>query len=118
MLAERLLAEPQKFSGGWNFGPEREDHKPVSWIVGTCSRLWGNGARWEIDTRSQPYEAKRLGVTIAKAELWLAWRPHWRIEVALQRTINWYRAALAGKNMLNETLVDVRQVLSGGQSKD
>lgn len=112
MLAERLFSQPQAYCGGWNFGPTREDHKPVSWIADNCARLWGNGARWEIDSKSQPYEAKRLGVTIAKAELRLGWLPYWRIEAALDQTVDWYRANLVGRNLLDATLAQVRQVVS------
>jgi CDP-glucose 4,6-dehydratase len=112
MLTQRLYVEPAKFVGGWNFGPSREDHKPVSWIADCCVQLWGDGARWGLEGAAQPYEAHRLGVTFAKAELRLGWRPYWRIEAALEQTINWYRAMLAGHDMLAETVADVRQVIS------
>lgn len=111
LLAERLLAEPQVFAGGWNFGPERDDQKPVSWIADFCAEKWGKGARWELEGAHQPYEAKRLGVSSARSEARLRWIPRWRIETGLARTLDWYRAALAGEAMLERTMADVREVI-------
>jgi CDP-glucose 4,6-dehydratase len=112
LLAQKLFADPQAFSSGWNLGPSRADNKPVSWLADTCAQLWGGGARWETDSSEHPYEAMRLGVTCAKAELSLGWRPRWRLDEALPRTINWYRAAFAGHDMLSETQSEVRQFFS------
>ena len=108
VLAERLVLEPEAFSGSWNFGPSREGHRSVSWIVENCARLWGEGAKWDVDRQTRPYEAKRLAISSAKAELHLGWRPRWPIDAALERTVRWYRAAFQRLDLLKETLVDVR----------
>jgi CDP-glucose 4,6-dehydratase len=114
MLAEKLVAEAEAFSGSWNFGPAREDHRSVSWIVENCARLWGAGAKWEVDRGMQPYEAKRLAISSAKAELHLGWHPRWRIDAALERTVRWYRAAFQRSDLLQETLADVHQGIGSG----
>jgi len=113
-LAEGLTLDPSRFAGAWNFGPAREDHKPVSWVVDYCARLWGEGAVWktEGDARS-PYEALRLGLSCSKAELRLGWTPRWRIETALGHTLDWYRAMRGGGDMLEETRAQVRAAFCG-----
>ena len=112
MLAEGLFTEPARYAGGWNFGPGREDQRPVSWIVESCARQWGDRARWRIDTNANPYEAQRLGLTCSKAELQLGWKPFWPLSTALQQTLDWYRAMIAGRKMLEYTRSQVRQVLA------
>ncbi len=112
MLTQLLSAQPAEFAGGWNFGPVREDHKPVSWIADTCARLWGSGARWQTVDGPRPYEAHRRGVTSAKAELKLGWAPRWRIETAMEETIGWYQAEKAGRNMFEETVNGVHRMIS------
>jgi CDP-glucose 4,6-dehydratase len=110
ILAQQMWLDPADFEGPWNFGPAAEDHRPVSWIADRCADVWGGEARWELDPNSQPYEAKRLGVTSAKAEARLGWRPVWRLDQALERSMGWYRAHLDGGNMLERTLDDIRMI--------
>jgi CDP-glucose 4,6-dehydratase len=110
-LAEGLFDEPGRFSGGWNFGPAREDQKPVSWIVEHCASLWGENASWKVETGVQPYEAQRLGVACSKAEVQLGWKVKWRLETALGHTVDWYRAMLADRDMLEHTRAQVAQVI-------
>ena len=112
MLAEALFDDPVRFAGGWNFGAAREDQLPVSWIVDYCARRWGEGARWKVDSGSHAYEAQRLGLTSSKAELQLGWKPVWRLAAALDRTLDWYRAMIAGRDMLKHTRTQVHEGVS------
>lgn len=111
MLAERLCAEPGHFATGWNFGPERDDQKPVSWIADFCVANWGGKASWQLEGAYQPYEAKRLGVSSARSEARLKWLPRWRIDTALRRSLTWYQAALSGGDMRALTQADVAEVV-------
>lgn len=106
-LASAVVSHPDQASGGWNFGPRDEDHKPVEWIVSTCARLWSGGATWNVDGSNHPYEAKRLGVTYAKSERHLGWAPVLRLEDALRLSIDWYRAREQGAEMRQRTLADI-----------
>ena len=113
ILAEALFDDPVRFAGGWNFGAAREDQQPVSWIVEYCARQWGEGARWKLDSGVHSYEAQRLGLTSSKAELQLGWGPIWRLDAALDRTLDWYRAMIAGRDMLKHTRTQVREAIPG-----
>lgn len=106
-LAEGVIAEPEKFSGGWNFGPRGEDHWPVERIVDTCARIWGEGATWQLDGARNPYEAKRLGVTYAKSEQHLGWQPILRLDEALRLSVDWYRARERGEDMRAKSLANI-----------
>lgn len=103
-LAERLAAEPRKWSGAWNFGPDAA--KPVNTLADELVRLWGHGARW---TRANggaeaPREAPVLMLDCAKAGKALGFKPRWTLERALAATVEWYRAQLAGKDVRALTL--------------
>ena len=111
ILAEALFDEPVRFAGGWNFGAAREDQRPVSWIVEYCARQWGDSARWKVESGTHSYEAQRLGLTSSKAELQLGWKPVWRLDAALDRTLDWYRAMIAGRDMLRHTRAQVREAI-------
>lgn len=111
ILAESLVDDPEQFSGAWNFGPARDNQRPVSWIVQHCAALWGEGAVWKAETVAQPYEAQNLGVASSKAEIRLGWKALWQIETALAHTIDWYRAMLASRDMIEFTRAQVAQAI-------
>ncbi|MBW2742578.1 MAG: hypothetical protein JRE64_28035, partial [Deltaproteobacteria bacterium] len=60
-LIEYLWKHGTKFAEGWNFGPNDDDCKPVSWIVTNLSRLWDGDIRWELDSKKNPHEAMYRG---------------------------------------------------------
>jgi len=54
MLAERLWDKGHTFAEGWNFGPNEQDAKPVSYVVERLAQLWGKDASWNNDAFSHP----------------------------------------------------------------
>lgn len=102
MLAEALWSNPTLYSGGWNFGPNDSDSKPVAWIAEELCRAWGNQASWHVDTGSHPHEATYLKLDISKAQKLLGWKPAWSLSQALDSITEWH------KNWINS--VDVRSL--------
>jgi CDP-glucose 4,6-dehydratase len=103
LLAERLYAGAATAAEGWNFGPAEADAKPVGWIADTLSSLWGEGAAWTLSGEPQPHEAHYLRLDCAKAEQDLDWRPVWPLAEGLRRTVEWYKANAAGRDMRDFT---------------
>ncbi len=99
MLAKRLWEDGATYSDAWNFGPNDEDTKPVSWIVDHLTKAWGEGARWVLDGREHPHEAHYLKLDCSKAKSCLGWQPRWHLEEALNAIIDWHHAYQAGKDM-------------------
>ncbi len=99
MLAERLYTKGQAFAEGWNFGPKEDDTRPVQWIVEKMVRGWGNGANWEQDESSQPYEASNLKLDISKTQCHLGWQPRWSLAEALEHVLDWQQGYLKQTNM-------------------
>ncbi|SRR5437867_1881161 len=91
-LAEQCWTQGAKFAESWNFGPADEDAKPVSWIIENLAKLWGDGARWEVDTAPQPHEAHYLKLDPSKAKSLLAWSPKLTLSQTLEWVVEWYRA--------------------------
>ncbi len=98
MLAQRLAESPERWSGGWNFGPAAADSWPVSVLADALVRLWSDDAGWRAtgDETAAPYEAKLLRLDATKALAGLGWRSLWSLERALAATVEWYRTHLAG----------------------
>lgn len=91
ILAERLIADPEFFAEGWNFGPADSDARPVAWIVEqlTASRP---DASWQIDKNPQVHEANYLRLDSSKAAARLGWQPRWGLQTALGKTAEWHEA--------------------------
>ena len=104
MLAQKLWESGAAYGEGWNFGPNDEDAKPVSWIADRLTHTWGEGASWVLDGGNHPHEAHYLKLDCSKAKARLGWHPRWRLEEALEAIVGWHHAHQAGKNMREATL--------------
>lgn len=98
MLAERIMTEPGRLHGGWNFGPTQEDVVPVRKIADIFVDAWGGEARWltENSFGTEKKEAHLLSVDATMARNLLGWSPRWRVGEAVQRTASWYRDFASG----------------------
>jgi CDP-glucose 4,6-dehydratase len=113
-LAEALVDDPKLPKPlAFNFGPAAEDAVPVRTVVDEITARWQDGATWRHDTRYQPYEARLLEVDSATARTALGWRPRWRLAEALDHTVTWYKAHLAGQDMQAFTLRQIDEYLHG-----
>jgi CDP-glucose 4,6-dehydratase len=97
-LAEHLYSQGAEFEGGWNFGPADADAQPVGHLVEEMARLWGDGASWRIVPEQFMHEAHLLRLDSSKARAALHWRPRWKLDEALEKTVHWYRAYYGGEN--------------------
>jgi CDP-glucose 4,6-dehydratase len=107
-LAEALWTGDPAAAGGWNFGPDDADARPVGWIADRLASLWGEGAAWETTGEPQPHEAHFLRLDCAKARQQLGWKPVWALDEALRRTVAWRRALDGGADMADITLQQIR----------
>ncbi len=96
LLAEQLLVSGQSFAEAWNFGPDLDDVQPVSYVVRRLADAWGSRAGWHVMTGPHPHEAGFLAVDSTLARRRLSWRPRFSLEVALDRTVRWYKQYAAG----------------------
>jgi CDP-glucose 4,6-dehydratase len=110
-LAEALYQAPEKFSESWNFGPNDQDVRPVSWIADYITHQWGESARWSQDQGTHPHEAHYLKLDCSKAISRLGWHPKYSLAECLQKTIAWYRAYYAKQNMYEFTLHQIQEFL-------
>jgi len=108
MLAERLCIEGMPFAEAWNFGPSDEDARPVRWIVERLAEMQRD-VKWQCDETPQPHEAHYLKLDSSKAHNLLNWEPRWRLQAALQKTLEWHQAWRNGEDMHAMTLSQIDQ---------
>jgi CDP-glucose 4,6-dehydratase len=72
--------------------------------------MWGEGARWQLDSRTNPlHEAHYLKLDCSKARAALGWKPIWGLEQALSRIAEWHKLSLQSGSMYAKTLSQVRE---------
>lgn len=103
-LIELLWEHGGRYAEAWNFGPDEDDARPVSWIVDRLVTLWGEGARWTRDAAAQPHEAAYLRLDCTKARALLDWQPGLSLGPALDWTMAWYKAYRDKADMRRFTL--------------
>ncbi len=110
-LAERMWAQAE-FAGAWNFGPNEQDTNSVAWIVEKITSLWGEGARWQLDTIQHPHEANYLKLDSSKARAVLGWTPNLDLSQTLAWIVDWYKAHSYGEDMRSYTETQISKFQS------
>ena len=98
-LATQLYQKPQKYCGGWNFGPLDHHYRNAGWVANAVCTQWGEGANWVAEKSVGPHEAKCLKLDISKASTLLKWLPKWGVETAIAKTVDWQKFYLDGKDV-------------------
>ncbi len=101
LLARRLLDDPARFSGAWNFGPAPDNTRSVHDVVVEFLRCWGSGDWQDLSTKQtgSPHEAKLLKLSCDKANVELEWLPRWGFERTISETARWYKAHAEGQDV-------------------
>lgn len=107
-LAERLFTDGESFAEGWNFGPNDEDARSVSWVVERLAEL-RQDVKWQCDNSEQQHEANYLKLDSSKAKMRLNWQAKWRLKTALEKTLEWHQAWKTGDDMRAVSLKQIAQ---------
>lgn len=106
MLAERLYMDGAAFAEAWNFGPRDEGVRSVQWIVERLAEI-RKDVNWQCNKTSQLHEAHYLKLDSSKAQSQLGWQPRWRLQTALQKTLEWHEAWRNAEDMKPVTLAQI-----------
>lgn len=109
ILAEDLFLKGKELADAWNFGPNDDDCKPVSWLLDKLIQYWGNGSSWKLDENPNPHEATFLKLDCSKAKFYLKWEPKWHVEETLQRIVKWHKSFILNENMKNITIKEIKE---------
>jgi CDP-glucose 4,6-dehydratase len=105
-LAQALVGSADA-QGGWNFGPDAGDARPVRWITDRIADRWDGELAWEVDPGPHPHEAHHLTLDSTKAHDGLGWRPAWDLGHALDAIVEWYTALREDRDIRSVTLAQI-----------
>lgn len=105
LYAYLLIAEKQyvdtSFSGWYNVGPDECDCVSTGELVDLFCKCWGNAEWKKTEEADAPHEANFLKLDCSKIKSELGWRPHWHIEKAVEKTVEWSKAYLNNDDVLS-----------------
>jgi CDP-glucose 4,6-dehydratase len=91
-LGAKLAEEPEKYTGGWNFGPRDEDIWTVQDVVHELLGKWNAPhTKLKIEEDSSGAESQLLRLDCTKAHQHLGWKAVWTVPEALKAIAEWYR---------------------------
>lgn len=89
-LVSKLCTGEVGFDEAWNFGPTSDGNLSVEAVLHGLQKHWPE-LQWKLATSIQPHEAGFLSLDSSKARSRLGWDTVWPIDVALEKTADWYR---------------------------
>lgn len=101
--------EDKKFAGAYNFGPDDSSCVTTGELVDKFCKAWGDGARWLVHGDGGPHEANFLKLDCAKSKALLGWHPHWSIDDAVSRIVEWEKHVHAGTAAADMTDRQIQQ---------
>ncbi|MDR3266618.1 MAG: CDP-glucose 4,6-dehydratase [Tannerella sp.] len=97
-LGANLLKEKSVFAQSYNFGPDDESILSVENVANLVVRHFGVG-KIIVQASENLHEAELLMLDIGKAKKELNWKPTYSIEIAIQKTVEWYKKYYDGREM-------------------
>lgn len=91
--------EKAELAGCYNVGPDDTDCVNAGRMADLFCEKWGQGMTWENKSDGGPHEANFLKLDCSKVKRVFGWTPRYRVETAVEKTVDWYQAWLKGTDM-------------------
>lgn len=119
ILGEKLLKadinSAQKFTQGFNFGPNSENSITVGEIAKKIIEYYGKGEiifDERCDAENLLHEANLLMLDTEKANNVLDWYPVYCSDEAIKQTVEWYKRFYTSENMFEFTTNQIKQYMN------
>ena len=111
MIAQKQY-EDGKFAGYYNVGPDDCDCLSTGELVNLFCEKWGNGLTWENQAEANaPHEANFLKLDCSLLKSTFGWKPRWHIAEAIEKTVEFSKAWLAGQDVSQVMDSQIREFL-------
>ena len=91
--------EDHKYASWYNVGPDDQDCFQTGALVDLFVKHWGDGLKWVNKYDGGPHEANFLKLDCSNLKNTFGWKPHWNLETAIERVVEWSKAWVAGENV-------------------
>lgn len=106
--------EKPELAGNYNVGPDDCDCVNTGDLVDLFCEKWGDGASWKnVSEANAPHEANFLKLDCSRIKSVLGWKPRWHITDAVEKTVEWSRAYLAGQDINTVMEKQINEYIKG-----
>lgn len=98
MIAAKQYEDSKKQSW-YNVGPDDQDCFQTGALVDLFVKHWGDGLKWVNKYDGGPHEANFLKLDCSKLKVTFDWHPHWNLETAIMKVVEWSKVWIAGKDV-------------------
>lgn len=88
-----------KYASWYNVGPDDRDCFQTGALVDMFVKHWGEDLKWIDRFDGGPHEANFLKLDCSKLKTTFGWKPHWGLETAVDKVIEWSKAWIAGDDV-------------------
>lgn len=99
-----------RYAGCYNVGPDDRDCFQTGALVDLFVSKWGNGMQWFDQHDDGPHEAGLLKLDCSKLKAVFSWQPRWKLETAVEKTIEWVKVWQTGRGSYDIRTVMDRQI--------
>ena len=99
LMIAAMQYQDQKFASWYNVGPDDQDCFQTGALVELFVKHWGEGLRWINKHDGGPHEATFLKLDCSRLKTVFDWHPHWNLEKAIEKTVEWSKAWIQGKDV-------------------
>lgn len=93
--------DDEKVQGCYNVGPSDEDCVTAGQLADLFVNAWGGEASWVNRCDDGPHEAGFLKLDCSKVKRTFGWKPRYTVKEAVEKTVEWTKAYLAGEEALS-----------------
>ncbi len=97
-VAERQY-ENGELADSYNVGPDDCDCINTGRLADLFCEAWGEGASWVNRYDGGPHEANFLKLDCSRVKHVFGWKPCYHVQEAVEKTVEWSKAWLAGEDM-------------------
>src|SRR5574344_778421 len=95
LLGQKLFEDNSKYSSAFNFGPNKDSVLTVAEVAKRVCENYGKG-EVVIGQKSPLHEANLLMLNVEKAKNVLGWTPTYNADIAIKKTVEWYKKFYEG----------------------
>lgn len=98
MIAAKQYEDP-KYQSWYNIGPNDRDCFQTGALVDLFVKHWGEGLKFIDKYDDGPHEANFLKLDCSKFRATFGWKPHWDLEKAIEKVVEWSKAWVANEDV-------------------
>lgn len=99
LMAAKEQYEHPELAGNYNVGPDDGDCVSTGRLADLFCAVWGEDQSWVNRFVGGPHEANFLKLDCSHLKTVFGWQPHLHVKEAVEWTVFWSKAWLAGENM-------------------